>query len=62
MSEFELKIIEVKQNIFEENENSANELREYLKKEKTFMVNLMASPVQERLQYCYVQLKCLKMK
>ncbi|MGI6307523.1 MAG: hydrogenase nickel incorporation protein HypB [Dethiobacteria bacterium] len=44
MSEFELKIIEVKQNIFEENENSANELREYLKKEKTFMVNLMASP------------------
>lgn len=44
MSEFELKIIEVKQNIFEENENSANELRAYLKKKKTFLVNLMASP------------------
>ena len=44
MPENELKIIEVKQNIFAENENAANELRKHLKEEKTFMVNLMASP------------------
>ena len=34
MPENELKIIEVKQNIFAENENVANELRKHLKRRK----------------------------
>ena len=38
------KIIQVKQSIFEDNNKDAERLREQLKKEKTFLLNLMSSP------------------
>ncbi len=40
----DIKLIEVKEDILADNDAAAAELRERLKKEKTFMVNLMASP------------------
>lgn len=38
------KIIEVKRSIFEDNDADAAKLRDELKKEKTFLLNLMSSP------------------
>lgn len=38
------KILEIKQSIFEDNNHQADLLRETLKKEKTFLLNLMSSP------------------
>lgn len=38
------KILEIKQSVFEDNDKQARELREELKKEKTFLLNLMSSP------------------
>lgn len=40
----EFKVIEVKRSIFEDNDADANRLREELKAEKTFLLNLMSSP------------------
>lgn len=40
----EIKIIEVKQSVFADNDRQAEELRQRLKEEKTFLVNLMSSP------------------
>ncbi len=42
MSEF--KILEIKQSVFEDNNRQAESLREELKKERTFLLNLMSSP------------------
>lgn len=42
MSEF--KVIEIKKNILEDNDREADILREELKKEGTFLLNLMSSP------------------
>ena len=38
------KILEIKQSVFENNDKQADLLREELKKEKTFLLNLMSSP------------------
>lgn len=38
------KILEIKESIFEDNNRQADILRESLKKEKTFLLNLMSSP------------------
>ena len=40
----EIRIIEVKQSVFEDNGKDADRLRERLKSEKTFLLNLMSSP------------------
>ena len=40
----EIRIIEVKQSVFEDNNKDAEELRKKLKAEKTFLLNLMSSP------------------
>lgn len=40
----EYKVIEIKQSVFEDNDRQADLLREELKKEKTFLLNLMSSP------------------
>ncbi|HJJ46531.1 MAG TPA: hydrogenase nickel incorporation protein HypB [Methanocorpusculum sp.] len=40
----EIRIIEVKQSVFEDNRADANRLRKQLKEEKTFLLNVMASP------------------
>lgn len=38
------KILEIKQSVFEDNDRQAELLRDDLKKEKTFLLNLMSSP------------------
>ena len=38
------RILEIKESIFEDNNRQADQLREVLKKEKTFLLNLMSSP------------------
>ncbi|WP_461206672.1 hydrogenase nickel incorporation protein HypB [Clostridium sp. DL1XJH146] len=38
------KILEIKQSVFEDNDRQADLLRKELKKEKTFLLNLMSSP------------------
>lgn len=42
MSKF--RILEIKQRVFSDNDRQAEELRKELKKEKTFLLNLMSSP------------------
>lgn len=42
MSEF--KIIEIKKSVFENNDREADKVREQLKKDRTFLLNLMSSP------------------
>lgn len=39
-----MKVIEIKQSVFEDNNADADRLRAQLKKEKTFLLNLMSSP------------------
>jgi len=38
------KVLEIKQSVFEDNDRQADLLRKELKKEKTFLLNLMSSP------------------
>lgn len=38
------RVLEIKRSIFEDNDSQANLLREELKQEKTFLLNLMSSP------------------
>lgn len=40
----EIKIIEIKKSVFEDNDKEADRLRKRLKNEKTFLLNLMSSP------------------
>lgn len=40
----DFKVIEVKRSIFEDNDKDAERLREELREEKTFLLNLMSSP------------------
>ena len=40
----DLKIIEVKESIFKQNDQEADELRGYLRQNNVFMINLMSSP------------------
>lgn len=40
----DVKIIEVKQSVFADNDADAHRLRQQLKKEKTFLLNIMSSP------------------
>jgi len=40
----EIRIIEVKESVFEDNNKDADRLRAQLKKDKTFLLNLMSSP------------------
>ncbi|GAU77888.1 hydrogenase nickel incorporation protein HypB [Fusibacter sp. 3D3] len=38
------KVLEIKESVFEDNNHQANLLRTHLKKDKTFLLNLMSSP------------------
>jgi hydrogenase nickel incorporation protein HypB len=40
----EFKVIEIKKSVFENNDKEADKVREQLKKDKTFLLNLMSSP------------------
>ena len=42
MSEF--RVLEIKKSVFEDNDREADALREELKIDKTFLLNLMSSP------------------
>ena len=54
------KVIEVKESIFEDNDRQADLLREELKKEKTFLLNLMSSPGSGKTTTVLRTIKALK--
>lgn len=58
----EVKIIEVKQSVFEDNSKNAELLRERLKQEKTFLLNLMSSPGSGKTTLLLALAKALKGK
>ncbi|MBR5315300.1 MAG: hydrogenase nickel incorporation protein HypB [Firmicutes bacterium] len=57
-----MKIIEVKQSVFADNNQDANLLRDQLKEEKTFLVNLMSSPGSGKTTLLLALAKKLKEK
>lgn len=57
-----IKIIEVKQSVFEDNNQDANFLRNELKESKTFLLNLMSSPGSGKTTFLLALAKYLKNK
>lgn len=57
-----IKIIEVKQSVFQNNDEDANRLRESLKQSKTFLLNLMSSPGSGKTSVLLAVSKYLKDK
>lgn len=55
-----VRIIEVKQSIFANNDKDANKLREELKSKKTFLLNLMSSPGSGKTTFLRGLIKELK--
>lgn len=58
----EFKVIEIKKSVFENNDREADRIRERLKKEHTFLLNLMSSPVPAKQLRLRLQFHVLKMK
>lgn len=58
----EIKIIEVKQSVFEDNNKDADLLRKELKEKKTFLLNLMSSPGSGKTTFLKAISKYLKEK
>lgn len=58
----EIKIIEVKQSVFEDNNKDADLLRKELKEKKTFLLNLMSSPGSGKTTFLKTISKYLKEK
>lgn len=56
----DVKIIEVKQSVFEDNNRDADRLREQLKADKTFLLNLMSSPGSGKTTFLLALTKALK--
>lgn len=54
------KVIEIKRSVFENNDREAERLRQELKKEKTFLLNLMSSPGSGKTTTLKATLKHLK--
>ena len=54
------KVIEIKRSVFENNDREAERLRQELKKEKTFLLNLMSSPGSGKTTTLKATLKRLK--
>jgi hydrogenase nickel incorporation protein HypB len=54
------KILEIKESVFEDNNRQANILRDELKKEKTFLLNLMSSPGSGKTTTLVKTIKALK--
>ena len=44
MTNGKVRVIEIKQSVFENNDREADRVRAQLKKEHTFLLNLMSSP------------------
>ena len=58
--EKEIRIIEVKRSIFEDNDRDADRLREELKEKKVFLLNLMSSPGSGKTTTLLALAKALK--
>lgn len=58
----EVRIIELKQSVFKDNNEKANELRDELKKNKVFLLNLMSSPGSGKTTTLIALLNALKDK
>ena len=56
----DVKIIQVKQSVFADNDADANRLREELKRQKTFLLNLMSSPGSGKTTMLLALAKALK--
>lgn len=56
----EFKILEIKESVFANNDYQANELRNTLKEEKTFLLNLMSSPGSGKTTTLTKTIKALK--
>lgn len=56
----DVKIIEVKQSVFEDNNRDADLLRQQLKEDKTFLLNLMSSPGSGKTTLLLALAKALK--
>ena len=56
----EFKVIEIKRSIFENNDKEADRVRNQLKKEKTFLLNLMSSPGAGKTTTLKATIDCLK--
>ena len=58
MSEF--KVIEIKRSVFDNNDKEADKVREQLKKDRTFLLNLMSSPGSGKTTTLKATIKALK--
>jgi len=58
----EIRILEIKESIFEDNNKDAQRLREQLKSENTFLLNLMSSPGAGKTTTLVNTINCLKDK
>ncbi len=56
----DVKIIQVKESVFADNDRAANELRQKLKEDKTFLLNLMSSPGSGKTTLLLALAKALK--
>lgn len=56
----EFKVIEIKRSVFENNDKEADRVRNQLKKEKTFLLNLMSSPGAGKTTTLKATIDCLK--
>lgn len=52
-----VRIIEIKESVFANNDREAARVREDLKRDKTFLLNLMSSPAAARPPRCCAPLK-----
>ena len=55
----EFKVIEIKRSVFENNDKEADEVRRQLKKDKTFLLNLMSAPGSGKTTTLKATLKAL---
>ncbi len=60
MSDF--KVIEIKKSVFENNDREADKVRDQLKKDKTFLLNLMSSPGSGKTTTLKATISALKNK
>lgn len=58
----EFKTIEIKRSVFEDNDKEANKVRDELKENKTFLLNLMSAPGSGKTTTLKATLSCLKDK
>jgi hydrogenase nickel incorporation protein HypB len=56
----EFKVIEIKKSVFENNDREADKVREQLKKDRTFLLNLMSSPGSGKTTTLKATIKDLK--